>query len=186
MRGARARRGASLVEALVAVAVLGVGTAAVTNLMSSISAARRKMAFQTTSLELFNRLNSEIQASTCLVFPGQLVPDLTSADPAFLVPVGTWRDTPVGAHVRTIGNFTNVVPQLRVEYQIPVAPAALAAGPLTNNQAVAFDIVVRIREITHDAAQDAADVMSTHYIRSWPTRKTCMSRLTADTRGGFL
>lgn len=199
MRRRSASRGASLVEALVAIAVLGVGTAAVTNLVTSISEGKRKLAFQTSALELFNRLNSEIQASTCLVYPGNNTPTALSADPAFLVPIDTWVPAlgvnpspiaapgtvafPVGAaHTRTLGDFFNVTPPLRVEYQLRPAPVPVPALP---NNPFAYDVIVRVREIRRNAAEDNADVMSAHYIRTWPIRKACMARTTADSRGGY-
>jgi hypothetical protein len=192
----RSTRGATLVEALVAIAVLGVGTAAVTNLVTSISEGKRKLAFQTSALELFNRINSELQASTCLVYPGAVGPTALSTDPAFLVPVDTWvpalgvNPSPIGApgtvafpagaaHTRTLGDFFNVTPPVRVEYQLRPAPAG---GP---NTPVAYDVIVRVREIRRNAAEDNADVMSAHYIRTWPLRKACMWRTTADSRGGY-
>ncbi len=186
MSGRRSQRGATLVEALVAIAVLGMGTAAVTNLITSISGARRKMAFQTSSLELFNRLNSEIQASTCLVYPGSNAPTVASTDAALfaVATAATWQSVPIGAHVVTVGDFLEMVPPMRVEYRVDLAPL-LAINGVPDAQPRAYDVVVRVREITRDAARDAQDVMSGHHIRTWPIRKSCALRGTADGRGAF-
>jgi type II secretory pathway pseudopilin PulG len=180
-RPSRSRRGATLVEALVAVAVLGVGTAAVTELVGSISNARRKLSFQTSALDRFNRLNAEIQASTCVVFPGAAGPTAASADAALMVPAATWQNAPVGAHVQTVGDMFDVTPPVRVEYQLALVPP----NPALTNDSFAFDVTVRVRELTRDAATDGANITSAHYIKTWPIRKACPWRATADTRGGF-
>jgi len=173
------QRGATLIEALVAIAVLGVGTASVTSVISAINGARRQISFQTSSLELFNRLDSEIQSSTCLVFQDLLAPDASSADPAFLVPRRAWQITPpVGSRLRTLGDFRDAVPAVRVEYQLD---DVAAAGP---NRPPALDILVRVREI-RGTAEDLLDIQSAHYIRTWPIRKACTFRSASESRGGY-
>lgn len=192
--GSRQQRGTTLVEAMVAVVVLSVGTAAITELLRSISNANRRIDFQTTSLDIFGEFAAQVQDAPCDMFPGAVAPTVPGTDPGLLLapaPPLFQEVIPVaGSAITMVGDFgpKAATPDLqnrqlnyRVRYN--VAPAAAAAAL---NGVPAFDVQVEIREITFDAAKDDPTVLDGYWIRTFPLKKICNVRTEPeDGRGAY-
>ncbi|MCC7381221.1 MAG: prepilin-type N-terminal cleavage/methylation domain-containing protein [Deltaproteobacteria bacterium] len=195
-RFARAgQRGTTLVEAMVAVVVLSVGTAAITELLRSISTANRRMDFQTTSLDIFGEFAAQVQDAPCDMFPGVAAPvNDGSTDPGLLLapPPPGWQEiVPVaGSAITMVGDFgpatgvaatQNRLLNYRVRYNAqPSAPPVGGAG------VPAFDLQVEIREITFDPLKDAPATTDGYWIRTFPLKKICNVRTEPeDGRGAY-
>ncbi|MBI2374652.1 MAG: prepilin-type N-terminal cleavage/methylation domain-containing protein [Deltaproteobacteria bacterium] len=180
----RSRLGATLIESLIAMAVLAVGTAAIAELVRSITRANERAAFQTRSLEIYQRVASQVRSATCNVFPGNGAPIAASADPGLFTVAGAgWQTAAVGGSVIThIGAFddsdfpvTAGKPRYVVEYRVTSDTAGVDA----------YDVLIRIREVSVESSADDLDVFNNLYIRTYPTKKVCTLRSTASSRGGY-
>ncbi|MBI4818526.1 MAG: hypothetical protein HY791_19825 [Deltaproteobacteria bacterium] len=191
----RSRLGATVVESLIAMAVLAVGTAAVAELVRSIMRANERAAFQTRSLEIYQRVASQVRVATCDIYPNAVgdLPTSLSSDDGFLDPAAqapNWRGDAAGpipgSAITHIGLFDDtgrpnaVNPSYGVDYQY----APDATGSLR-----AFDLLIRIREITPESTADNFNAtggsLTNRYIRTYPVKKVCNYRSIDSTRGGF-
>lgn len=175
------QRGATLIEAMIAAVILAVGTAAVTELLKQVSIANRRMTFQTTALDTFTAIASQIQDATCDVPPGAAVPGALTTDPglwAAISNIGTWQNAPVaGSGITTLGDLTLVKAYpIRATFRAVAAPAP-GLGPPN------FDLEVEVREIMRDAVLDAA--VEGYWVRTYPVKKVCNRRTEAQGRGEF-
>jgi prepilin-type N-terminal cleavage/methylation domain-containing protein len=198
-----ARRGFTLLEAVIALAVLAAGVAVVFGLAVHVTNANRTLEFQTQSLDAFNAVAAQIKNAQCdynpLAPPGPGAVDVATTDPgltAFNVWIdpGGWtganNNAPAGSSITFIGRSNGVAPP---SAGFPALPATVPQMQIDymvvpdNNPAVeipALDVQVRIREITNDAATDA--LTSGIYVRVYPVRKTCNPRLDESRRGEYL
>lgn len=180
------QRGATLIEVMVAVMVLAVGSVAAMSLATQVVRANEQLNFQSASYEVFNRVAAEIRSSTCHVYPALVAPAPGTADPGLLIPAGAWQSVPVGTSViRSIGNIEHggatdgtgmpMIVDYRVQPDAPANPGELFG----------FDIEVRVREAKFNVAQDTLNATSTYWIRTWPIRKNCVVRSEPASRGGW-
>jgi prepilin-type N-terminal cleavage/methylation domain-containing protein len=179
-------RGLSLVEVLVALCILAIGTATASTLATRIVQSNEQVNFQAASYEVFNRVAAEVQRATCQIHPGQVAPTAASADPGLLVPPAAWIAVPVaGSGIRTIGDWEQggtteaTGMPMKIEYQVTPDP------PAGVGQMYGFDVLVRIREFRDNAAQDNLNANTTTWIRTWPIRKNCVVRTEPASRGGW-
>ncbi|MFO0726906.1 MAG: prepilin-type N-terminal cleavage/methylation domain-containing protein [Myxococcota bacterium] len=175
------RRGATLIEAMIAMVVIAVGTAAVTELLRQVSQANRRMNFQTTAVDVFTAVATQIQDATCDVPPGAAAPGALTTDPGLwdaISNAGTWRTAAVaGSVINRLGDLSAVMPlPIQVQIRQNGAPA-LGNGP------PAYDFEIEVRELMHDAAKDAAT--EGYWIRTYPVKKVCNLRLEDIGRGEF-
>ncbi|MBK6684481.1 MAG: type II secretion system protein [Deltaproteobacteria bacterium] len=180
------RRGATLIEVMVAVVVLAIGSVAAMDLATQVVRANEQLNFQTASYEVFNRVAAEIRSATCHVYPGLVAPAPGTADAGLLVPAGAWQSAQAGTSViRSIGDIEHGaatdgtgMPMI-VDYRVQPDP------PANPGELFGFDIEVRVREAKFNVAQDTLNATSTHWIRTWPIRKNCVVRSEAASRGGW-
>lgn len=195
--GSRGQRGAMLIEALVAIAVLGVGTAGLAGMISAVTQANRRQSFQNKSLEVFAAVATQVKSANCDVFPPLFLPGAIGSDAIFAgaMPSG-WIDAQIaGSSLTMIGDSAGatgwdpgLTPPMRIEYYMELSPA-----PVANYQGPpSFDLEVRVREVTLDPTKDAptagtpdAPTPNGYWIRSFPLKKVCNARPTdISTVGG--
>src|SRR5687768_8759914 len=155
-RSRSTRRGAALIETVIALGVLGIGTAAVVMLVKELNQAGTKSAFHTASLNLFAAFAAQVRAASCDVAPGSVGFQATSSDLG-LAPTGTPNTAPVDPRsaVQLVGDFIDATqiqgaPPLRLTYTVRNAATAFADAPPS------LEVHVQIREITRDPAKDNA------------------------------
>lgn len=186
------RRGATLIEAMVATVVIAAGTAAVTELLKYVSEASRRMAFQSTALDVYGEVTAYLEDARCNV----ILPAGTQRfDPLIqaLVPGG-----PTGSDwrwlTRTNGRLEIAAvgpPNAPVFTGIAQGTAPVWVGirrigapaPLTAPSPPAFTFEIQVREVMHDAARDNPANTSGFWIRILPTKKVCTFRDEDDARG---
>lgn len=178
MKNRRGRRGATLIEALVALAALGIGTAGIASLISHLSKVHRRQAFQTSSLDVLATFSTQVRDATCDLLPNTVSLTSGPADPGLLAP--GWQAGPVrGSAITTVGRIDGSPPILVSYNSVLVAVPPTFAGPPS------FDVQVRIREITGDPTLDDPNVTQGYWIRDFTVKKVCNLRLEADGRGEF-
>lgn len=187
-RGKRNTRGATLIEALIAVVVLALGTAAIAELLKYTSDAHRTMSFQTASIDLYARLAAEIQDAHCDVDDVDFTvinidPGLTQGDGVFVgdAPFGA-AVPPAGSKIQSAGIFREYTPDLSVRYQATWVPAIDANVDGLLDGPPGYNIDVEVRQITGDATQDNPATLDGYWIRNYPISKVCNIRL-EDTNG---
>ena len=190
-RARRKRRGSTLVEALIAIAVLGFGTAGIAGLITTVSNANRRLAFQRRANEVFSQFAAQVADARCdCVGPNCPGVDL-SQDPAlapafagaFITP-GMPCVIPPGSTITMCGDQDTWTPPveaaglpMQLSYTSVLDPAALPGSPPS------YDMLVRIREIRPNAAENAvADAL---WVREYPLKKLCTLRMEPNGRGEF-
>lgn len=186
-RGRRRRRlGMTLVETLVAVAVLGIGSASLFSLLSGISTTNRRAKFQGASIDVLGIFSAQVRDAACDDTPAGV------RDDAGLVAAG-WITAPTGS-ITAVGDLdaaasgvqTNY--PLRVQYEVtPVAAPAM--GPRS------LDIRVQICEYSHPSVTGAATAEARCqpgvvwtpglYTREFVVKKVCAERDGETSRGEY-
>jgi prepilin-type N-terminal cleavage/methylation domain-containing protein len=182
----RTQRGITLIETMIALAVLATGIAAVFGMVVHVQKANRTMVLQTRSVDVFAQLVAEIQNARCdydptanpPLAPGQVDvartdPGLVPNSPAFYsLPQPNSAITFVGITDGLPGSLPQTVPQMMIEYSV--------AGDLNSPVGVpALDVTIRITEMTTETHRLADG------IRLYPMRKLCNARLDETSRGEF-
>lgn len=190
-RASRDCRGATLIEALVSLAVLSLGTAGVASLVTTVTQANRRMAFQVKSLDIVAQFSAQVRAATCDVPPGVSGFNTATSDAALLpsggpatittaagASAGWWDTPPPTSAITLVGNIPNTTPPIHVAYRaVDATPPAPYDGPPSLN------IEVRAREITGDSALDAPTRASGYHIREFTVKKVCTQRQDSQGRG---
>jgi hypothetical protein len=158
-------------ETVVALGVLGIGTAAIVSLVTQVHQAATKSSYQTASLDLFAAFSSQVRAAHCDVAP-ENVGMLDETDPG-LVPNATPYSVPaLNSSVTLVGDFAGPTqiqsaPPMRLTYVVLPATTPPDGPPL-------LEIEVTVRELTGDAARDAQAMGS--WIRNFRLAKVCNLR----------
>jgi hypothetical protein len=173
-----------LLEALVAIAVLGAGTAAISGLLTVIANANERMAFQRRADQVFKRVAAEIEDATCrcpdaacavtILDPG-IDPAVHGA--AHTLPGGACPHAAGTSVVETCGDVLDWVPPMHVSIVSTLHGTVLPGAPPS------YDVEVRVREIRRNAAEDAAT--GGYWIRDYPISKTCSFTVDDTARGAF-
>lgn len=192
-RGRAPHRGSTLIEALVAIAVLGFGTAGIAGLITTVSGANRRLSFQRRANEVFAQFSAQVADAKCdCVGPSCPGVDLDRdpwLDPLVantFVDPGTACGVPANSTITMCGDQADWVPpqeangpplQLSFVVTDGVEDAALTGAPPS------FDILVRIREVRYDAGENT--IASAPWVREYPLKKVCNLRMEPDGRGEF-
>jgi type II secretory pathway pseudopilin PulG len=191
MRHNDVTRGAVLIEALIACAVLGISAAALANMISNVNQAARATQFQNAALEAMSAIEAQFRDSRCeynsqtLLPPGPADFDLGLQGVGLWVPA-TWGLGGVLGSAITAVDLRQTTPRVQVAYQVqpPAADAAFQnpAGP------TGIDIIVEIQDV--DGANSVAGAPwqpgtffgganpgSRSWIKQFPLKKQCNSRL---------
>lgn len=184
----RAQRGMTLVEAVIAVLVMTIATAAVFGLINHVQGANRTLSFQNIALDVFARVSAQIRDARC-DFPAA-TPGITavSTDAGLIAGEGGWFGAggpEPGSAITFVGDPTNN-PEL-ASYSVPIRVdyrstrrQLNAAAPFTS-----YHVEVRIRQIMRNAAQDAPGQVDGYYIRVFPVDKVCTARIDPIGRGEY-
>jgi type II secretory pathway pseudopilin PulG len=180
-RWARAgRRGVTLIEAMIALGALAIGTAGVASMMTNVSNATKKASFQTQALDVFAAFSTQVQDATCDVLPD----GTTDADPGLAVNAGGYTAAVAGSAVTLVGAWPGLPPaqKLTVLYSVTPTPGLPVGAP------PAFDLTVQICEFnSHDeilaAAAPCAWGLRAGWVRVFPLHKVCTFRLDQTGRG---
>lgn len=182
-RARKYRRGATLIEAMVAVAVLGIGTAAAAGLIQMVAKAKQQMAFQRRATEMYQLFTAQLEDASCDV-------DITGAamgaiDGALTAPPGFLNagcgpapcgGCPAASTVTTCGDMMTFAPIVNVSWQVDAGPIG---GPAVNAAPPEYHLTLRVRAVTNDPVKDAAASTGTH-VRNFPVNKICNIRTDAD------
>ena len=178
--------GATLIEALIAMAALGVGAAGVFTLLAHVSQTNRRAAFQTRSLDIASEFATQVRDAACDVPQGAIAVSPASTDPGlnqqnWYPGTGVTIDQPAAP----IGSFNLVgflpgIPPVHVSYR-----ATAEAGTVAIDGPPAFDVEVRIREVTGDPDKDDPNVVTGFWMRTFPIKKVCNIRLELNGRGEY-
>lgn len=174
MKSSSRTRGAALIEAIVSLGVLGIGTAAVVTLVTEVNQTSTKSTFHAASLNLFASFSAQVRNSSCDVAPGLTGFQLGTSDRG-LAPTGlTYLTAPVDptSALQLVGDFIDGTaiqgaPPMNLAYRVRVASTPIDAPP-------SLEIEVRIREITRDPVKDAAT--TGYWIRDYTLTKVCTLR----------
>jgi len=187
-RARRGQRGATLIEAMISCVVLAGGTAAVTQLLSHVSQANRRMAFQSLANDLASELMNQVADARCDTdaINGNLsAATVDSGLWAAINAVGVWQlgpGLPATSVVQTVGTSAAMplvdrgIP-LRIRYRVTAATTIAGRAPPS------FDLEVEVREILNDVARDNLAVTTGFWIRNIPFKKVCNRRMEAGGRG---
>lgn len=169
----RRTRGAALLESVIALGVLAIGTAAIVALVTEVHKAGTKSSYQTASLDLFAGFSSQVRAASCDILPANLGlgVDPAATDPG-LLPSGTpYTGAPpvAGTAITLVGDFTQFpdAPPMRLTYQVSLAPISLDAPPM-------LEIDATVRELVRDPLKDTLAMGS--WIRNFRLTKVCNLR----------
>lgn len=179
----------TLVETLVAVAVLGLGSASLFSLLTGISTTNRRAKFHSTSIDILGAFNAQLRDAACDDTP------LGVRDDAGLAVLNTWIGVPTpGGSITAVGDLdaagslmqTNY--PLRVQYWVELSPA-VALGPRS------LDVRVQICEYNHPSVVAAATAAgqcapgvaweSGLYVREFVVKKVCAERDGDTSRGEY-
>lgn len=191
-RSSRAgRRGATLIEALVATVVITVGTAAITELLKYVSEASRRMAFQSSALDVYGEITAYIEDARCNI--------ITSGGPpqydALLAPLingppnGDWvwlSRSPAGRLVPSVPPPQGPLYSGVAQATAPVWVAIRRVGPdppLNGASPPGYTFEIQVRERTFEAARDNPARTDGYWIRVLPAKKVCTFRDDAQGRG---
>ncbi len=197
---AKAKRGFSLIEAVIAMGIMAAGFVAIFSMINRVQGANRSMGFQQQAIEAYNAIAAQIRDAQCdfdgnVPSPAPLVPATTDPGLAAVVGAGWIHASPPNSSIIHVGltdgtnpNLPRTIPPMRVSYQVnleaPPVPGP-TSGPLPGAIGPAFDIQVLVREITGDPARDNPAVTAGFWIRNFPMKKTCNPRFGATRRGEY-
>lgn len=201
-RGSFRSRGISLIEVMIASVVLALGMVATFAMLERVEGANRSFDLTQTANDAYARLAAQIRDAQC-DFDGATpaaAPNPATIDDGLeravgLGYVGVDVPVPQPSTITYVGltdgsqapRIPQTVPPLRIEYQVlreapPVAaPGAVRAPP--PNPGPAYDINVRIRQITGDPARDDPSVENGWWIKHYPVKKVCNARYESSSRG---
>ena len=168
----RGQRGITLIETMIALAVLAIGIAAVFGMVVHVSKANRTMLLQTRSGDAFAQLAAEIQNAKCDFNPdvgalaGAVDPGIDPTLSPFTGPTGSI--TYVGTTDGT--SLPATIPIMQISYTAQLDGAA----PVP-----AIDFEITIQELNPDGQLGNG-------VRVYPLRKLCNARLDETSRGEFL
>lgn len=176
----------TLVETMVAVAVLGIGSASLFSLLSGISTTNRRAKFQGASIDVLGLFSAQLRDAACDDTPGG-----PQDDPG-LAALG-WSGVPTGS-ITVAGDLdaaTSLVQTnypLRVQYEVTVNPPP-ALGPRS------LDVRVQICEYNHPSVSGAAtpegqcqpgvEWTPGLYVREFVVKKVCAERDGETSRGEY-
>lgn len=183
------QRGMTLVETLVAVAVLGLGSASLFSLLTGISTTNRRAKFHSTSIDVLGAFSAQLRDAACDDTP------LGVRDDAGLAVLGNWIGAPApGGSITAVGNLDDVASgmqtnyPLRVQYWVDLSPA-VALGPRS------LDVRVQICEYNHPSVLGAATAegqctpgvewVPGLYVREFVVKKVCAERDGDTSRGEY-
>lgn len=203
-RTSRRQRGVTLLEVMMATLILAMGIVATFAMLDRVEGANRSLDLTRTANDAYARLAAQIRDAQC-DFDGSLpVPalDATTTDAALFNVIGAgWIgvDTalPQPSTISYVGltdgsnpNLPRTVPPLRIEYRVVNEAAPVAAPGATRlpppGVGPAFDIDIRIRQLTMDPARDNPAVTDGWWIKHFPMKKVCNARYERTRRGEYL
>jgi type II secretory pathway pseudopilin PulG len=190
--GRRSRRGVTLLEAVLAVALLGIGIVGIAGLLGNVSAANRKGAFQNYALDVFTEMEAQIQNAACDVSPSAAS---TYTDPGLTAGGGVWVVAPVaGSGITMVGpltitgavggaNDTAVI----ASYQATLMPNLVNGCPVPCTQPDEYQITLQICDSSNpDLARPCGPPpVNGYWVRTFQLTKTCTIRLDDSGRGEF-
>ncbi len=175
-------------ESLVALVVLSVGTAAITELLKYVSEATRRMAFQSTALDVYGEVVAYVEDARCNVVTQ--TPRIQQFDPIVqrLVdsPDWMWLARDGGRLVASTAPPGGPVFSGIAQATAPVWVAIRRVGPPPVVDAVGPPVIafeVQVRERMHDAGRDDPGVQAGYWIRVLPAKKVCSFRDEVQGRG---
>lgn len=199
----RLRRGVSLLEVVMATMLLAFGIVATFAMLDRVEGANRSLDLTRSANDAYATLAAEIRDAQC-DYDGSLpVPamDPATTDVGLFNAVGLgWIgvDTaiPQPSSITHAGltdgsdpRLPRSVPALRIEYRVrneaPAVPAPGAPAP-PPGAGPAFDIDIRIRQLTGNAAQDNPALDQGWWIKHFPLKKVCNARYERTRRGEYL
>lgn len=177
------RRGMSLLEALVAVAVLGIGVASIFGLLGHVAHGQRTLSFSAQGTDRFATLAAEIRDARC-DYQATNPPSAFSIDPGLaLVPPNTWVDDlappPAGSSIRAYGVAQDTTPRLRISYR--VRPVGAFTGARAAALIPSYEVDVRVRQLMNDPLRDDPLLEEGHWIRVFTVEKLCNGRIDQPT-----
>jgi type II secretory pathway pseudopilin PulG len=183
MRGSKKNRGAALLETVIALGILAIGTAAIVSLVTEVHRAGTKSTFQTAALDLFAGFSAQVRAASCDLDPLSAGGGVNGATTdqgllpggPYTAPAATFTGiTLVGDFDNTNGRQLVGAPPMRLTYVVTAVPTP--QGPPI------LEIDVTVREITRNAAKDALAMGS--WIRNFRLTKVCTLRTDNDNACG--
>ena len=188
MRRGSSQRGATLIEAMIAVVVLVIATAAIAELLRHITRAQTTMSFQSAALDMYARLSAEIQDAHCDVDPAfatiDIDPALTAAGWVGAPPFGV--APPPGSTITSFGVFNEYSPRMNVRFQPQALTQSDGDGNASLDGPPTIVVLIEVRQITNEATQDDPTVTDGYWIRTYPVTKLCNIRLEPNNgRGEF-
>lgn len=207
MSSHRARRGFSLLDVMTASVVLTIGMLGVFALLQQVTGAQRSIDLTNTANAAFNQLSAQIRDARC-EFDGSALarvnPIAAQTDPGLLQAVGQgWigvappafpnsvitmagetTPDPGGARFNAFG-LEATSPPLRIEYRVTREADPVLAGPgvAPAVPAPAFQVEIRIRQLTGDPAMDAPGLNQGWWIKHYMISKACNARYERGQRG---
>jgi type II secretory pathway pseudopilin PulG len=172
----RRRRGGVLIEAMVSLGILAVGSTAVINLMGHIRTANSRASFLSASLNLFGAFSAQVRAAGCdhpnPANAGTAIQFLSATADTGLA-IGNHVNQALGSAIDLVGDFEGArkildAPPMRLTYTVE------DLTPVGTNSPPVLAIAVRIREIRRDAVLDAA--VDGYWIREFTVMKNCAIR----------
>jgi type II secretory pathway pseudopilin PulG len=187
MRRGSKQRGATMLEALIALVVLSTGTAAIAELLGYVSKSQGTARFQGASLDLYATISAEIQDAHCDVQPDGVT---EMVDPGLAPTAGAWVDAPVaGSKIVTVGQMPQFSPPVAVRYQVSGRTRDVLQSDGTNqtlnNAPPHVDVVVEVRQVMNVPTMDDPAIVDGYWIRSFPIVKVCNLRTDDNGRGEF-
>jgi prepilin-type N-terminal cleavage/methylation domain-containing protein len=194
--GRRAQRGMTLIEAVIAVAVLGVGMVALFGMMEWVARATNSLRFDAVATEAYARLAAQIRDATCEFdaadpeAPWAVDPGIDPADGRLQDWFGL--DGPVdGSTVRAVGTtgeeLADTAPRMRVEYRVRADETGGWGDTFGDAWTrTSMQVDVRVRRITNDPDKDDPDRVDGTWIKVYPVQKRCNPRVQAEGRGEYL
>jgi type II secretory pathway pseudopilin PulG len=165
----------TLIEAMVAMAVLAIGTAGVTSMLVTVDSATKKAGFQTQALDLFASFSTQVQDAACDYLPD----GTTDIDPGLAINAGGYGAPVAGSSITLVGGWPTVGPQkLTLLYNVTVGPPAPAVP--------SFDLTVQICEVNsfdHVVGTNCVFGTNGSTVRTFPLHKVCTYRADQIGRG---
>jgi Tfp pilus assembly protein PilV len=179
--GRSSQRGVTLLEAVLAIALLAIGIVGVAGLLGNVSAANRKSSFHNYSLDVFTELEAQIQNAACDLSPSA---SSTFVDPGLTA--GGWVIAPVAGSAIT---FVGVIDATMAGSTSPVVASYNATrttfdcpGPCTTPDQ--FQITVQVCD-TSESKVCGPPPVAGYWVRTFQLTKACTIRVDDSGRGEY-
>ncbi len=183
----KSQLGVTLIEAMVAVAVLGVGSASIFQVLAGVGLSNRRAQFQSSSLDALGTISAQLRDAPCDDTP------IGPRDDAGLSVLDTWIHEPAGA-MTGVGDLNLGTAAAQTSFPIRVQ-YLVTPGPALPNAPRSFDVRVQVCEHSHPAVISAVeeerrcepglDWASSLYVREFIVKKVCAERETDTSRGEY-